>query len=84
MNKISIECNQQEHRVNIQLTANGLREDMMQSSTSGTIEEERSVDIIQITIPEMSMQGVVITRIIVPVQETNKQASAEMVLPKIS
>lgn len=57
---------------------------MMQSSTSGTIEEERSVDIIQITIPEMSMQGVVITRIIVPVQETNKQASAEMVLPKIS
>ena len=47
-------------------------------------ESENSIDAYQPTVPEMSAQSVVITRTITPLQETNKLASAEVVLPKIS
>ena len=47
-------------------------------------ESENSIDALQLTVPEMSTQSVMITRTVTPLQETNKLASAEVVLPKIS
>ena len=83
MNSIAIEYNQQECRVTIhvQLTTVNMREDTIQVPIGENLEDEGSI---QITVPEMSMQYITSARIVVPVQETNKLASGEIVLPKIS
>ena len=47
-------------------------------------ENENLIDAHQPMVPETSAQSFVITRTVMPLQETNKLASAEVVLPKIS
>ena len=82
MDKITVEIAvQEEWRISINLTPNTLRGDAIQLLNSERVENE---SLIQITVPVTSMQSVLVTRTVVPVQETDKQTSAEMVLPKVS
>ena len=86
MNRLTVEVRWEGCRVKIQLIADTSREDALQlpMAIGERVEDEASIDAVQITVPVTSMQSVLVTRTVVPVQETNKQASAEMVLPKVS
>ena len=86
MNRLTVEVSWEGYRVQIQLIADTSRGDALQLpiAISERVEDEASIDAIQITAPVTSMQSILVTRTVVPVQETNKQASAEMVLPKVS
>lgn len=86
MNRLTVEVHWEGCRVKIQLIADTSREDALQlpMAIGERVEDEASIDAVQITVPVTSMQSVLVTRTVVPVQETNKQASAEMVLPKVS
>lgn len=81
---MNVEFNWEGCRVQIQLIANTSAEDALQLPIGERVEDEASIAAIQITVPVTSMQSVLVTRTVIPVQETNKQASAEMVLPKVS
>ena len=81
MSKTTIEIGiHEEVRISINLTPNT---SMVQLLLRERDESENSIDTLQPAVPEMSAQSVVITRTITPLQETNKLASAEVVLPKI-
>ena len=82
MNQVTVEISQGECRVNIILTATTLREDAIQTLDSETVEDESSIDAVQIAVP-ISLQSVSTVRTVIPVQETNKLASGELVLSKI-
>ena len=86
MNRLTVEVRWEGCRVKIQLIADTSREDALQLpiAIGERVEDEASIDAVQITVPVTSMQSVLVTRTVVPVQETNKQANAEMVLPKVS
>ena len=94
MNKITVEIIQDidGYRICIYRTPTTSREDAVQlhvqchvfNSTSEGVENGSSIDTLQITVPEMSMQSIVVARTVAPEQETNNLASAEMVLPAIT
>lgn len=92
MNKIMVEIIQDGYRICIYRTPTTSREDAVQlhvqchvfNSTSEGVENGSSIDTLQITVPETSMQSIVIARTVAPEQETNNLASAEMVLPAIT
>ena len=85
MNRLTVEISWGGCRAEIQLITNTSREDATQLPIDESVEDEASsIDVIQIAVPVTARQSVLVTRTVVPVQETNKQASAEMVLPKVS
>lgn len=79
MNEINVEIIHEQWKVNIQLTANPLREHETQMAT---VEDGSSIQITTQT--AATQQSVAVTRTVMPVQETNKLASSEVVMPKLN
>ena len=84
MTTVSVQIVHEDRRIGISLTCSTVREAMIQVVNSERVENEGSIDACQVTDPEISTQSNMATQIIVPVEETNKLASSEMVLSKLA